>query len=287
MFEDLDSPYPLRDAFRAQFRQDGYVHLTDVLRSETLAHFGPIITQAVMQLNQQTKPMEARTTYERAFLQVMNLWRHDEAIRRFVFSRRLARIAAELMGCRGVRLYHDQALYKEPGGGLTPFHADQYYWPLATDHTCTAWIPLQDTPLAMGPLEFVPGSHRIDLGRTIPISDESERQFERLMQDERLSMVQEPFRLGDVSFHTGWTFHHAGPNRTDRSRSVMTIIYMDMDARLAEPIRQEQFNDWASWLPGVAIGEVAASPLNPVLYAENDASARTASSGGERGGQHS
>ena len=59
---------------------------------------------------------------------------------------------------RGVRMYHDQALYKEAGGGITPWHADQYYWPLETDKTITAWIPLQATPLEMGPLEFSAGS---------------------------------------------------------------------------------------------------------------------------------
>lgn len=268
MFEDLDAPYPLTEAAPATFQRDGFIHLTDVLDAGTLAHFGPTITRAVIDRNDQTKPMEERTTYERAFLQVTNLWRYDQAIRRFVFGRRLARIAAELMGSTGVRLYHDQALYKEPGGGITPFHADQYYWPLDTTRTCTAWIPLQDTPLAMGPLEFVPESHRIDVGRDLAISDESERQFHELVTARKLPMVREPFRLGDVSFHTGWTFHHAGPNRTDRSRAVMTIIYMDVDARLAQPIRREQFNDWESWMPGVAVGEVAASPLNPVLYAE-------------------
>ena len=73
-----------------------------------------------------------------------------------------------------MRLYHDQALYKEPSGGITPWHADQYYWPLNTDRCCTAWIPLQDTPLEMGPLAFSPGSHMVDLGRSLEISDQSE-----------------------------------------------------------------------------------------------------------------
>jgi len=61
----------------------------------------------------------------------------------------------------GVRIYHDQALFKEPGGGFTPWHADQYYWPLETDKTITAWMPLQSIPLTMGPLEFSAGRHRI------------------------------------------------------------------------------------------------------------------------------
>ena len=66
---------------------------------------------------------------------------------------------AKLLGVAGVRLYHDQSLYKEPGGGITPAHADQYYWPLASDRIVTAWIPLQPVPEDMGPLAFYAGSH--------------------------------------------------------------------------------------------------------------------------------
>lgn len=40
-------------------------------------------------------------------------------------------------------MYADQALYKEPHGGYTPWHCDAFYWPLATDKALTAWIPLQ------------------------------------------------------------------------------------------------------------------------------------------------
>jgi len=43
----------------------------------------------------------------------------------------------------GVRIYHDQALNKEPGGGYTPWHCDGYYWPLQSDKILTAWVPLQ------------------------------------------------------------------------------------------------------------------------------------------------
>ena len=133
------------------------------------------------------------------------------------------------MGVEGVRLYHDQALYKEAGGGHTPWHADQYYWPLATDRCCTAWVPLQDTPLEMGPLAFSAGSHRVEVGRDLPISDESEAEMAAALERAALPTVEEPFALGDVSFHSGWTFHRAGPNRTERTREVMTVIYMDTE----------------------------------------------------------
>ena len=39
--------------------------------------------------------MDQRDTYGKAFLQTMNLWESDEDVRKFVFARRFARIAAE------------------------------------------------------------------------------------------------------------------------------------------------------------------------------------------------
>ena len=176
---DLHDPYPITPAQQAAFREQGFIKLKNVLTPATLARYGQAISDEVARRNTMTKPMAQRTTYEKAFLQIMNIWEESPVVREFVFSRRLARLAAELMGVAGVRLYHDQALYKEPGGGLTPWHADQYYWPVSTDNTCTAWVPLQPTPLEMGPLAFSAGSHRYNVGRELEISDESETRISK------------------------------------------------------------------------------------------------------------
>jgi hypothetical protein len=50
----------------------------------------------------------------------MNLWEHSALVRDFVFGKKLARIAADLPEGDAVRLYHDQSLYKEASGGITP-----------------------------------------------------------------------------------------------------------------------------------------------------------------------
>lgn len=248
-----------------QYETEGFVRLKGVLPKDWLSEYGAEITRLTLELNTQTAALEDRSTYDKAFLQVMNLWTESEKVSAFVFSKRLASIAASLLGVERVRLYHDQSLYKEPSGGHTPAHADQYYWPLASVKTVTAWIPLQDVPTEMGPLEFYAGSHREEFGRDLPISDESEQAISRLMEARGFRRDAEPFELGDVSFHSGWTFHRAGPNLTDKPRSVMTMIYMDADMRVAEPINEMQQNDLKQWLPGLSPGEVAASPINPVI----------------------
>jgi ectoine hydroxylase-related dioxygenase (phytanoyl-CoA dioxygenase family) len=250
----------------ASFRRDGFVRLKKVLPPATLSDYGAEITRLTIALNTQTKSLEERSTYDKAFLQVMNLWEHSPRVREFVFGERLAQIASDLLEVDGVRLYHDQSLYKEPSGGITPAHADQYYWPLASDRTVTAWIPLQPVPIEMGPVAFYAGSQSMTAGRDLGISDESEQRITSTMAAHGYRIVNEPFELGEVSFHLGWTFHRAGTNRSIHPRSVMTIIYMDQDMRLKTPDSPAQRLDWATWCPGAAPGELIKTPKNPVLY---------------------
>src|SRR5882757_491904 len=263
---ELDQPFAIGPRDPARFAEQGFLRIPGVLSAETIAAYEPEITGKVIERNTMHLPMEQRSTYDKAFLQVSNLWEHSDIVREFVSSPRLAQIAADLLGVDGVRLYHDQALYKEAGGGITPWHADQYYWPLATDRVCTVWVPLQETPYEMGPLAFATGSQRFEFGREIAISDESEAAMQRALSEQNFPLSQEPYALGEVSYHLGWTFHRAEPNRTDIPRRVMTIIYMDADVRVSQPVNDNQRVDLDRWLPGAEVGEIPDTPLNPVLY---------------------
>jgi ectoine hydroxylase-related dioxygenase (phytanoyl-CoA dioxygenase family) len=265
---DLDSPYPLSQDQIESFRERGFVKLKEVLSPQTIEHYGKAITEEVKQLNKQTLPMSERNTYQRAFLQVMNIWTKSEVVKEFAFSKKLARIAAQLMGVKGVRMYHDQALYKEPGGGFTPWHADQYYWPLSNSNSVTAWVPLQATPKEMGPLAFSVGSHRVEEGRDLEISDESERKIQQMLSDRNLPLEDGPFDLGELSFHSGWTYHRAGPNTTENPRAVMTIIYVEDGIKIAPPTNRAHPADMRTWMPGAKVGDDVATNLNPILWHE-------------------
>lgn len=260
---DIDSYYPLAPEQIAFYQENGYIKLKQVLAPEVIDYYGGEISRKVLELNTQAMPLEQRGTYGKAFLQIMNLWTVSDVVKEFVLGKRLGRIAAGLMGVSGVRLYHDQALYKEAGGGITPWHADQYYWPLTSDKTTTVWIPLQETPLEMGPLAFCPKSQRLCYGRDLEIGDESEIKLSDALK--QYPKEESQFDLGEVSFHSGWTFHRAGPNTTTKPRKVMTMIYMDREMKLSEPKNKNQRSDWDTWCPGAGVGEVIDSPLNPII----------------------
>ena len=262
---ELNTTIELSDAQIAFYQKNNFIKIKEVLSPDTIAHFNSLITAQVDAMNSEQAPLDQRDTYGKAFLQLFNLWEHNTDIQQLVFSRRLANLASQLMEVDGVRLYHDQALFKEAGGGITPWHADQYYWPLSSDKTITAWIPLQDTPLPMGPLEFSAGSQQILDGRDLSISDGSERQIQQRLKVTDFEHVVEPFDAGEISFHSGWIFHRAGANTTQEMRKVMTVIYMDKAMRLKNPENDGQRNDWETWCPGAEVGNTIDTPKNPIL----------------------
>ena len=264
--QELDAPFELTQEQIAYFRENGFVKIPGVLSKEALQAMDEIITAEVNRLNTQHLAMEDRDTYGKAFLQIMNIWRNSATVKQIVFSKRLAKIAADLLEVEGVRIYHDQALYKEPGGGHTPWHADQYYWPLSNDRTVTAWIPLQETPLELGPLEFSAKSFEITEGRDKEIGDESQAYLDNILRNTGFNHIVEAFGLGEVSFHTGWLYHRAGPNTTNQMRKVMTMIYMDAQMHLADSLNAIQKNDQEQWCPGAVPGAPIATALNPVIW---------------------
>lgn len=255
------------EQYRADLWRDGYVYMPSVATESQLDRYAPVIREASQKLSSEMQKLEERDTYGKAFLQTTNLWRQDDRIKEFVFDPEFARIAADLLGVEKVRLYHDQALFKEPGGGPTPWHQDMYYWPLATEKTVTMWMPLVDVTEEMGLMRFAEGSHK-DLRRTdLEISDESEEFYSAQISDHGYRVGgPETMRAGDATFHLGWTIHSAGPNlTTDRMREIMTVIYFPDGTRILDPANKHQRADLSAFLGGRLPGDLADSDQNPVL----------------------
>jgi ectoine hydroxylase-related dioxygenase (phytanoyl-CoA dioxygenase family) len=267
ILDELNAPYSLTESLVRQFRENGFIKLSNVLSPEVITWYQREITDLTYEYDpEKGTKLENKDLYGRAFIQVGNLWEKSAMAAELICCRRLARLATELLGTVGARMYHDQSLYKEGSGGITPWHVDQQYWPMATGNSVTAWIPLQPVPIEMGPLAFGKGSHLRRIGRDLEISEQSERDIRTAVKRNKIVEVFEPFELGDVSFHYGWTLHRAGPNTTDTPRKVQTVIYMDEDMILREPKNENQRRDRDNFSPGIQAGKIMASAKNPVLY---------------------
>ena len=261
-----DTAYDITEAQVEQYQRDGHILLDDVLPPQYVEPYRDAITRTVAERNRETRKLEERDTYGMAFLQTTNLWRFDEMVREYALSRRFAGIAARLLGVDKVRLYHDQALFKEAGGGITPWHQDQHYWPLATNKTITMWMTLCDIHADMGTLQFASGSHVDGYLGDIPISDESEALFRQFVAERGFRLTQaDAMKAGSATFHSGWTLHSAPPNKSQDMRPAMTVIYYADGALVSELDNKHRVNDRDHWLPGTQPGDLAATHLNPAL----------------------
>jgi ectoine hydroxylase-related dioxygenase (phytanoyl-CoA dioxygenase family) len=262
----LDNFKTMPDENINEFLEKGHTLVKNILSAGEIAAYRPVIVGAADRYNTEKRKMEDRDTYGKAFLQIMNLWRSDESVKKFVLSKRLAKIAADLMGVENVRIYHDQALFKESGGGPTPWHQDQYYWPIDTNNTITMWMPLVDIDVDMGMLTFASGSFTKGSIFDFEISDESENAFEDYVKKNNFPISRaKTMKAGDATFHRGFTIHNAPGNDSDKMREVMTIIYLADGARVSPPKNQWQKNDHAKWLMSKPVGELIDSELNPKL----------------------
>jgi ectoine hydroxylase-related dioxygenase (phytanoyl-CoA dioxygenase family) len=260
----LDELRVISTAQREEFRENGHIHVRGLVSPAELAVYRPLIVDLVRRHRS-----ERRRPFEKEYggrASVMNLWRSDEAIRRLVLSRRLGKVAADLLGVENVRIYHDQAIFREPGAGLLPWRQDQFYRPLDTASTITLWMPLTDVSLEMGMLTFAAGSHKNGLAPDQRPADESENRLRKYIKDHQFPITRAAgMRAGDGSWHCGNTLYSIPANNSDRTQEMMTVIYMADGARVVQAAHERQAEEWNNWLMSLPPGRLAASELNPLV----------------------
>jgi ectoine hydroxylase-related dioxygenase (phytanoyl-CoA dioxygenase family) len=246
----------------AAFERDGYVVVPGVLSDDELDHYGALVTQAVAQRTSgDTVPLEEKSRYQQSFVQCMNLWEDHPSVAPLTFHPKLGQAATELLGVDAVRLWHDQALYKQPGGRATDAHQDHPYWPMKETASLTAWIPFEGSTADGGAMSFLPGSHDIGLRKFVNIFF---GEPEDLLADPEVQGI-EPVLVevpkGSVTFHHGLTVHLANANATSRPRAVHTVIYFADGNTRGYPIPHFSVDRY-----DVQVGEPIASEATPVAW---------------------
>src|SRR3954464_15297695 len=157
----------LDDAQVAAYRRDGFIHVPQVISRPEADRYAKAALAA-----QET----VRDNYDGdVFVQLLQLWQHDETLRELTLHPGLAALATRLAGVP-LRLWHDQLLIKEPrNGAATEFHQDQPYWPhTGSRHALSAWVALVDVPVDRGCMTFIPGSQHLDGLRAQDLSDHAD-----------------------------------------------------------------------------------------------------------------
>ncbi|WP_433803453.1 phytanoyl-CoA dioxygenase family protein [Actinomycetospora sp. CA-084318] len=252
---ELAEPYDLPVGAAGAFAADGFVVLPRV-----------VSPGAAEVLRRRLTDLLATTTGSALRAREM-MWLEDPLVRAAVLSPRIAGICAALLGHDTLRLYHDSALCKEPGAGRTPWHYDAHHFPLDSHDVISTWMPLQPVPAAMGPLSFARGMDTWRLVEDVPfdkVGTSYDLRVSEALRDAGVVVHDEPFALGDVSFHSTLCFHTAGANHTTTPRMVLGATYYADGARVIDHPTMVS-GDWRLFVPDTEPGEAAASTRNPIV----------------------
>jgi len=278
---DIDGSYALSPAQVEDFRHDGHIKLRGVLTPEEVEAYRPHLKRVVEEHGADTHAMEQKVAGSgKNWKFVNNLWMLDEAARQFMLSRRLGRLAADLLGVEAVRLFRDQSYFKGTNGANTPWHQDAYFMPLDTEKILTMWIPLTDITPDLAPMNYVTGSNRAGYMGTSTGDDTSMDRFEEEVRAKGFEVFNyQTFERGDVAVHSAWTLHSSRSNTSAREREALVIVYFADGARLVEdaPLPpgappQEFYaklirrQNRATSLPGIQPGGLADGAMTPLVY---------------------
>jgi len=250
-------------AHKEAFQRHGFVIIDGLLTADELTRFGSAVDVAVAQRTAwDARRLEEKTRYEQSFQQCLNLWEDFADVRPLTFHPRVTEAAARLLGVPAIRLWHDQALYKEAGGRATDAHQDQAYWPIVQTDTITAWIPFDGSTLENGAMGYVPGSHRFGVRKFVNIFFD-EKPYDLLggPESRNTEAVWVEVPRGSIAFHHGLTFHVAKPNTTAGTRRVHTMIFFADGS-----IRGSGFPHPCVDRAGIAEGDPIRSELTPIAW---------------------
>ena len=164
--------------------------------------------------------------YNRVFVQRLNLWTDHEGMRGLMLDPRLGKLASELAGVEGMRIWHDQALIKQPWANPTGWHLDNPYWSYSSRDAISIWIALDDATRDNGCLYFLPGTHKSATFDNSSIGMNTGELLDVYPQWAEIQSVAAPMKAGSCSFHNGLLAHGAGANMTPGTRRAMTCGYM-------------------------------------------------------------
>ncbi|MBA3707855.1 MAG: phytanoyl-CoA dioxygenase family protein [Planctomycetes bacterium] len=215
----------------SQFHRDGFVKGDRMVDDAWVAELRDEVLRVIADegsAKPQPVSLSKWDTGGAVIYQICNIWEASDAFRRLITHAPIIDSAAELIGARELRVWHDQIQYKPANtGGVNRWHQDWPYWPILSGPTqVTAWIALDDAAEDNGCMSMVPGSHQwgshIDFLHTINEIDD----MPASRDGHQLVVKRCPVKAGEVHFHHGLTWHGSHANTSGRPRRAIAIHLM-------------------------------------------------------------
>ncbi len=213
-----------------QYRAQGFLLIEGFLDARELEHWRKVTEEAVQMrisdksiLSNQSDP---DSYYAQVFTQCLRLADIHPGMAELMLDERLGCLAGTLAGVDGIRIWHDQALFKPPWGNPTAFHFDDPFWSFYSKDAISIWVALDDATISNGCLWYLPGTHLKAEFTAVGIGEKLGDLFKYYPQWRTIPAVPAAVPAGSAVFHNGLIAHGAGANMTPYPRRAMTCAYM-------------------------------------------------------------
>jgi hypothetical protein len=216
----------------AEFHREGFLKLPCVAPPEDVQHIGEILDD----LFARHRELPKENAYELGSAkdltgtplipQVIAPEKLKQELLETTYFKNARAISEQLLG-KDCKFQGGHAIYKTPRNQkATPWHQDQAYWNRGvTTFSANFWMPLDDCPVEMGCMQFVPRSHLGDLRPHHPAgNDPNMHTLETDVVDIKKA-VPCPLEAGGCTIHTLKTLHYTGPNNTDKPRRAYILTF--------------------------------------------------------------
>jgi ectoine hydroxylase-related dioxygenase (phytanoyl-CoA dioxygenase family) len=266
--DHLRWPLQVSDSDAKQFRQQGYLVVRNAVDPGLLASMVPLLQRTFAAHMPKPDPEGGLLTdYAMSFVQMVNLRVFEPAIAPLVLAPRFGALAAQLLETEQVRVYAEDWLLKQPGERETGWHTDDSVFPFYPQGSATIWLPMQDVTADMGLLRIATGTHRWPRMLAESITEAGSAALAQAVAQAGCEVVEiPPLRRGDLCIHHGHAIHGAGSNQTTSRRDVLALHLFAGGARIVAPQTAIHQHQLANFGQGLAPGDLAASPLWPVIW---------------------
>lgn len=214
----------------SSYRENGFVVIEGFLDDEELETWRRCTAEAIEVRLKSTTYLhnqgDPSSYYAMVFTQALKLREVHEGMRRIMDDPRLGKLAADLAGVDGIRIWHDQALIKPPFGNPTGWHLDNPFWSFYSKDAISLWVALDDATLGNGCLWYLPGTQKTARFEMTSINENQAALFRAYPEWYEIEPVACPVGAGGAVLHNGLTAHGAGSNMTNKARRAMTCAYM-------------------------------------------------------------
>jgi ectoine hydroxylase-related dioxygenase (phytanoyl-CoA dioxygenase family) len=211
------------------YERDGCVRVRGLLPAPLLAEvrgaLGRYLHDVVPTLPAGDRTLEADQTT------VRNLWRmqeHDPFFKALAERPEIRTLVAKLV--HGEPVLMAVETFNKParvGSGVPP-HQDNAYFCQTPPDALTIWIAIDAATLENGPIYYLKGSHRLGVlphrpsgvaGNSMGLAEMPARTGDKT--DEFCGTLE----AGDAMIHHSQTIHWSAPNKTDRPRCGLLLVY--------------------------------------------------------------